>query len=55
MAESSAELWWTWFVSGYRHNELISAKAINQESADYVADLFRPDGLRSVRVRNLAD
>jgi hypothetical protein len=46
------ELWWTWYVSGYRDMLLISAKAVNAEQAEYLADLFRKDGLRSVKVRD---
>jgi hypothetical protein len=52
MAESNAQLWWTWYVAGYRGNELISAKAVNQEHAEYVAELFRRDGLRKVLIKD---
>jgi hypothetical protein len=44
--------WWRWFVSGYRANRLVSARAIDQDQAEYVADLYRRDGVRNVQVKH---
>jgi hypothetical protein len=52
ITKPNAELWWTWYVSGYRGTQLISAKAVNSSQAEYIADLFRKDGFRKIVVRN---
>jgi hypothetical protein len=49
---SSREHWWTWYVSGYKGRKIISAKAIDGEQAEYLADLFRRDGVTKIRVHN---
>jgi hypothetical protein len=49
MADSNR--WWRWFISGYRANRLVSARAIDQDQAEYVADLYRRDGVQKVQVK----
>ena len=44
--------WWRWFISGYRANRLVSARAIDQDQAEYVADLYRRDGVQKVQVKH---
>ena len=39
-------------VSGYRANRLVSARAIDQDQAEYVADLYRRDGVQKVQVKH---
>jgi len=51
MADSS-ELWWTWYVPGYRDTRLISAKAVCGDDAEFLAELFRKEGMRNVLVRS---
>ena len=53
MADSNR--WWRWFISGYRANRLVSARAINKDQADYVADLYRRDGVQKVQVKHDED
>lgn len=49
----SVELWWTWYVFGYRDRDrdLLCAKAVCREDAEYLAELFRKDGLQKVVIR----
>ena len=47
--------WWRWFVSGYRDNKLVGARAIDENQAEYVADLYRRDGVRKVQVKHDGD
>ena len=49
MADSNR--WWRWFISGYRANRLVSARAIDQDQAEYVADLYRRDGVQKVQLK----
>jgi hypothetical protein len=44
--------WWRWLISGYRGNKLISARAIDADQAEYVAELYRRDGVRALRVKS---
>jgi hypothetical protein len=53
MGDSSR--WWRWFVSGHRANKLVSARAIDEEQAEYVADLHRRDGVPKVQVKHDSD
>jgi hypothetical protein len=48
---------WSYFISGYDEdkNELIFAKAGNSTTAEYVAELFRKDGLTRAQWRDLDD
>lgn len=52
---SDSDPWWRWFVSGYRANKLVSARAIDEDQAEYVADLYRRDGVRKVQVKRDGD
>lgn len=54
MAFANGELWWTWYVSGYKGRRLISAKAVCEDDADFLADLFRRDGVQKITVHNHA-
>lgn len=48
---------WNYLISGYREeeNELIFAKAGNEATGEYLAELFRKDGLKRVQCLNLSD
>lgn len=52
MASDSSELWWTWYVSGYKGRRLISAKANDERNANYLAKLFEIDGLTKIKVQD---
>ncbi len=48
---------WTYFVSGLKpqQNEMVHVMAGNPITAEFVAELFRLEGMTNVKWRNLLD